>query len=65
MDVSGMCDLEPSCPIKDNQRIINQVVRGALAKVTLSDLVQPMQLTALRDSHGNLVPTLSLSGRMQ
>lgn len=65
MDITGLCDLEPSCPIKDNQRIINQVVRGALAKVMLSDLIRPMQLTAIRDGQGNLVSTLSLSGRMQ
>ena len=65
MDVTGVCGLEPSCPIKDNQRIINQVVRGALAKVMLSDLLRPMQLTAIRDSYGNLVSTVSLSGRMQ
>ncbi len=65
MDVSGLCDLEPSCPMKDNQRIINQVVRGALAKVMLSDLIHPMQLTAIRDNQGNLVSTVSLSRRMQ
>src|SRR5271165_5017191 len=34
-DVVGMCDLERSCPIKRNQRVISQVVRGALEKVTL------------------------------
>jgi FeS assembly SUF system regulator len=39
-DVTGLCDLEHSCPIKRNQRVISQVVRGALGKVTLSDLVQ-------------------------
>jgi DNA-binding IscR family transcriptional regulator len=65
MDVSGICDLEPSCPIKDNQRIINQVIRGALAQVMLSDLVRPMQVTAIRDGRGNIVPLESLSGRMQ
>jgi FeS assembly SUF system regulator len=66
MDVAGLCDLEPSCPIKDNQRLINQVVRGALEKVMLSDLIRPMQLAAIRDSRGNLVPIESLtSGRMQ
>lgn len=65
MDVTGLCDLEPSCPIKDNQRIINQIVRGALAKVMLSDLIRPMQLTAMRDGHGNLVSITTLSGRMQ
>ena len=40
-DTSGLCDLETCCPIKDNQRIISQVVRGALEKVMLSDLVHP------------------------
>ena len=66
VDVAGLCDLESSCPIRDNQRIINQVIRGALERVTLSDLIQPMRLTAIRDSRGNLVPTTSaVSGRMQ
>jgi FeS assembly SUF system regulator len=66
VDVAGLCDLESSCPIRDNQRIINQVIRGALERVTLSDLIRPMRLTAIRDSRGNLVPTTSaLSGRIQ
>jgi FeS assembly SUF system regulator len=66
MDVAGLCDLEPSCPIKDNQRLINQVVRGALQKVMLWDLIRPMQFAAVRDSRGNLVQIESLtSGRMQ
>jgi FeS assembly SUF system regulator len=65
-EIEGLCDLESSCPIRDNQRIINQVVRGALQKVMLSDLTQPLQLTAIRDQRGNLVPTISLApGRMQ
>ena len=65
-DIEGLCDLESCCPIRDNQRIINQVVRGALEKVTLSDFVRPMQLTAIRDHRGNLVPTITLApGRMQ
>jgi FeS assembly SUF system regulator len=65
-DVTGMCDLERSCPIKSNQRIISQVVRGALQKVMLSDLVPPLQLTAIKDSQGKLVPTISYSsGRVQ
>src|SRR5208283_4083469 len=53
-DHSGMCDLERSCPTKANQRIISQVMRGALEKVALSDLARPMQLTAIRDAHGKL-----------
>ena len=65
-DVAGLCDLESSCPIRDNQRIINQVIRGALERVTLSDLIRPMRLTAIRDSLGNLVPTTSaVTGSMQ
>jgi len=63
---TGMCDLERSCPIKANQQIISQVMRGALEKVTLSDLARPMQLTAIRDVHGKLVPTIvQTSGRVQ
>jgi hypothetical protein len=66
MEVAGLCDLEPSCPIKDNQRLINEVVRGALQKVMLWDLIRPMQFAAVRDSRGNLVQIESLtSGRMQ
>jgi DNA-binding IscR family transcriptional regulator len=65
-DISGLCDLEPSCPIKDNQRIISQVVRGALEKVMLSDLSQPLHLNTIRNARGNLVPTIGfVSGRMQ
>jgi FeS assembly SUF system regulator len=65
MDVGGLCDLESSCQIKDNQRIINQVVLGALRKVMLSDLIRPMQLAAVRDKHGDLIPVTTLTGRMQ
>src|SRR5216684_4192494 len=66
IDISGLCDLEPCCPIKDNQRIISQVVRGALDKVMLSDLSQPLHLTTIRNPRGNLVPTIGfVSGRMQ
>ena len=65
-DVSGLCDLEPCCPIKDNQRIISQAVRGALASVMLSDLSQPLNLTMIRGVRGNLVPTIDfISGRTQ
>lgn len=65
MDDSA-CDLEPSCPMKDNQRIINQVIHGALAKVMLSDLNRPMLVTAVRDRSSGLVSITSLApGRMQ
>jgi FeS assembly SUF system regulator len=65
-DIAGLCDLERSCPIKRNQRVISQVVRGALERVTLSDLIQPMQLTAIKGAQGKLVPTIGFSsGRVQ
>ena|SRR5664279_4290098 len=60
-DLTGVCDLERSCPIKSNQRVISQVVRGALDKVTLWDLVHPLQLTAIKDAQGKLVQTISYS----
>lgn len=65
-DISGLCDFERCCPIKSNQRIINQVVRGALEKLTLNDLLHPLQLIAVKDARGKLVPSISLiPGRMQ
>ena len=65
-DVTGVCDLEPSCPIKSNQRVINQAVRGVLETITIADLVQPMRLTSIKDARGNLVPTVGVaSGRIQ
>jgi len=65
-DVIGLCDFERGCPIKHNQQIINRVVRGALEKLTLYDLVHPLQLTAIKNPSGNFIPTLSLtSGRTQ
>ncbi|MGD0965086.1 MAG: SUF system Fe-S cluster assembly regulator [Candidatus Acidiferrales bacterium] len=63
-DVSGLCSLELSCPIKSNQRIINQAVRGVLERITLSDLVQPLHLTSIKDARGRLVPMIA-SGSIQ
>ena len=63
-DVSGMCNLELSCPIKSNQRVINQAVRGVLEKITLADLVQPMHLISIKDARGRIVPTIA-SGSIQ
>ena len=66
VDGGGMCDLESSCHIKDNQRMINQVVRTALENVVLSDFIKPMHLTAIKDARGNVVRAVSAgSGRMQ
>lgn len=65
-DVTGLCQLETCCTIRQNQQVISQAVRGVLEKLTLSDLIQPLMLTAVRDSRGNFLPAVGLSsGRMQ
>jgi FeS assembly SUF system regulator len=65
-DITGLCDFERACPIKHNQQIINQVVRGALEKLSLADLVHPLQVMAIKSRSGHFIPTLSLtSGRTQ
>lgn len=66
IDGPGLCELDRSCPMKANQRVINDVVRGALQKVTLSDLMHPLQLTAIRGMDGKLVPAAGrTTGRVQ
>lgn len=61
-----ICDFERGCPIKHNQQVINRVVKGALEKLTLHDLVHPLHVTAIKTGSGNFIPTLSLSsGRTQ
>ncbi len=65
-DLPGLCDFEPCCAIKQNQQVINQAVRGVLEKLTLSDLIEPLHLTAIKDIRGNLVPSIGVaSGRTQ
>jgi FeS assembly SUF system regulator len=63
-DVTGLCDLEPCCPIKANQQIINQAMRGVLEKITLADLILPLYLTNIKDARGKIVPAIT-SGRIQ
>jgi FeS assembly SUF system regulator len=65
-EITGLCDFERACPIKHNQQIINRVVRGALEKLTLADLVHPLQVMAIKSPSGNFITTLSLTtGRTQ
>jgi len=63
-DVTGLCGIEPCCPIKKNQQVINQAVRGVLEKITLGNLIEPMQLTAIKDARGRIVPAIA-STRIQ
>jgi FeS assembly SUF system regulator len=57
----GMCDLEPHCAIKNNQRTINEAIRGVFARLTLADLMQPLQLMAIKDARGAAIPTLRVA----
>jgi FeS assembly SUF system regulator len=63
-EITGACNIEPCCPIKSNQQIINQAIRGVLEKIRLSDLIQPLDLTNIQDMNGKIVPTIR-SGRIQ
>jgi FeS assembly SUF system regulator len=61
-EITGLCNLEPCCPIKSNTQVINQAVRGVLEKITLSDLLQPMHLTTIQDTRGRVVSTITSGG---
>ncbi|HEY6465402.1 MAG TPA: SUF system Fe-S cluster assembly regulator [Candidatus Acidoferrales bacterium] len=63
-DVIGLCNIESFCPIKTNQRIINQAVRQVLGTISLYDLISPLQLTAIKDARGNPLPLIP-SGSIQ
>jgi len=63
-DVTGLCTLERGCPIKSNQQVISRAVRGVLERITLADLIEPLQLTSLKDTRGRIVP-LPASGSIQ
>ena len=64
--MSGSCGLETCCTIKNNQRLISQIVRGALENITVLDLIQPLKLTTIKNARGQLVPiTGMMSGRVQ
>lgn len=63
---NGVCGIEGFCSIRANQQIINEVVRGALERVSLSDLVQPMRLITITTSAGQHIPAIGyVSGRTQ
>jgi FeS assembly SUF system regulator len=37
------CDLETRCPVRTNWFMINQAIHGALEKITLSEMTQPLR----------------------
>lgn len=62
----GACDLEEHCAIRSNQRVINAAVRGVLEQLSLADLMHPLQLMTIQDTHGKSIPTIGpASGSIQ
>jgi len=49
--VRGDCDIETKCPVRTNWFMINQAIHGALEKITLAEMTQPLrhQLVTLID----------------
>ena len=65
-DVTGLCELESCCNLKSNQRIINQAVRGVLEKITLSDLLHPLNLTDIENASAKVtLASQPCPGRVQ
>lgn len=65
-EAPGACDLEPHCAIKTNQRVINAAVRGVLERLSLADLMEPLQLMTIQDAQGRPIPVIGLaSGSIQ
>ncbi len=62
---AGTCDLEPSCLVRRNSKLISLALRGALENLTLGDLMRPMQLGGLKP-RSNIVSSINLvTGRVQ
>jgi len=62
---AGTCDLEPSCLVRRNSKVISLALLGALENLTLGDLMQPMELAGLKP-RTNIVSTINLiSGGVQ
>ena len=40
-NVTELCDIESSCPVRKNWQVISQVVREALEQLTLADMRRP------------------------
>lgn len=63
-ELSG-CDVEACCAIKRNQQVISEAIRGVLAKLMLSDLIEPLGLTSIQGLSGGPAPGTHLTGRVQ
>ncbi len=64
--VVGLCGLEASCAIKNNQRVISEAIRGVLERLTLADLMQPLRLMTIQDPRERSLSAIGITpGRIQ
>ncbi len=59
------CELEPTCPVRGNWEKIGLAIRNALADLTLADMTAPLPVVTARPGRGQLISTLTLSGKVQ
>lgn len=63
--VSGLCDLEDCCSIRESQMLISRTVRRVFEGITLSDLARPAGLTTIEGAAAVYAhPTVTSSGRI-
>ena len=61
----SFCELEPTCPVRGNWQKIGLAIRNALADLTLAEMTNPLPMVTARANRGQLISTLSLSGKVQ
>jgi FeS assembly SUF system regulator len=62
----GCCDLEPSCSVRYNSKVIGRTLQRALANIRLSDLTRPLHMAAIGNTatSGRHIVSITLgSGR--
>ena len=62
-EAPGLCDLEPSCPVRSNWQRITAVVHTALEKLTLADMTTPIPACDVSNDNMPQTPQLVELGR--
>jgi FeS assembly SUF system regulator len=61
----GCCQLERSCTIRDNSRVISRALERALETIRLSDLSTPLRMASANGGEHNVVSITVDAGRVQ
>ena len=59
--VSGLCELEECCSIRESQMLISRTVRKVFEGITLSDLARPAGLTTIGGASAVYAPAANIS----